>query len=62
MDGMLGLAPDDPMNGPSFIATLYNQGIISSKIFGLLITQASVSSSTITMGGYDSSVMSTNYV
>jgi len=35
IDGVIGLGPDDPSNGPSFIAELYNQGIISRKMFGI---------------------------
>lgn len=27
--GIMGVAPDDPMNGPSFVAKLKNEGIIS---------------------------------
>ena len=29
IDGMLGLAPDDPNNGPSFVAALYDNNMIS---------------------------------
>lgn len=38
MDGVIGLAPDDPSNGPSFIATLADQGKIDKKMVGLLLT------------------------
>lgn len=37
MDGVIGLAPDDPENGPSFIATLADQGVIDKKMFGFII-------------------------
>lgn len=29
IDGMVGLAPDDPNNGPSFVAALYDNNMIS---------------------------------
>jgi acetamidase/formamidase len=54
MDGVLGLAPDDPSNGPSFIATLFNQGTIDKKMLGLMLTQSSSGQiSSIVLGGYD---------
>jgi len=34
IDGMVGLAPDDPNNGPSFVAALYDNNMISQKMFG----------------------------
>jgi hypothetical protein len=37
VDGVIGLAPDEPTNGPSFIATLQNQSIINRKMFGLIM-------------------------
>ncbi len=58
MDGMIGLAPDDPSNGPSFIATLFEDGVIPSKVFGLFIAPGSVANSEITIGGFDSTLMS----
>jgi hypothetical protein len=36
MDGMIGLAPDDPANGPSFVAALYDSKIIDKKLFGFI--------------------------
>jgi len=33
--GILGLAPDDPMNGPSFVAKLQTDGVIPQKTVGL---------------------------
>jgi hypothetical protein len=33
--GILGLAPDDPMNGPSFVAKLKTDGVIPQKTVGL---------------------------
>ncbi len=54
MDGVIGLAPDDISNGPSFISTLKDQGVIDKKMFGLMITQLNQNQdSTITIGGYD---------
>jgi Eukaryotic aspartyl protease len=35
--GILGIAPDDPSNGPSFVATLKSQGQIRNKMIGLLL-------------------------
>jgi hypothetical protein len=37
LDGMIGLAPDDPSNGPSYIASLKDAGMIDKKQFGLMI-------------------------
>lgn len=54
MDGVIGLAPDDPSNGPSFIATLFDQGKIDKKMLGIMITEASSGKeSSIVLGGYD---------
>ena len=54
MDGVIGLAPDDISNGPSFISTLKDQGVIDKKMFRLMITQLNQNQdSTITIGGYD---------
>lgn len=56
MDGVVGLAPDDPSNGPNFIGTLKNQGVIDKKMFGFMLgTQNQSVDSTITIGGYDES-------
>lgn len=55
MDGMLGLGPDDPSNGPSFVAEIANQGIVTNKMFGLIMSKTGVSE--ITFGGYDESWM-----
>ena len=56
MDGVIGLAPDDPSNGPNFIATLKNQKVIDSKMFGIMLGNPTLSlDSTITIGGYDDS-------
>lgn len=51
MDGMLGLGPDDPSNGPSYVAALYESGVIGRKMFGLKFGTAD--NSMITFGGWD---------
>eukprot|EP00347_Sterkiella_histriomuscorum_P017229 403350189 len=51
MDGMLGLGPDDPANGPSFVAALYNEQKIGRKMFGLAYGKQLKSQ--ITFGGWD---------
>ena len=54
IDGVIGLAPDDPTNGPSFIATLASQGKIDKKMVGLMLTQIGQNQeSSIVIGGYD---------
>lgn len=48
------MAPDDPKNGPSFVATLVDQKVIDRKMVGIMITGPDQGGdSTITMGGYD---------
>lgn len=34
-DGILGLAPDDPNNGPSYITAMKDKNLISRKMLGL---------------------------
>lgn len=51
IDGMLGLGPDDPSNGPSYVAALYNSGKIGRKMFGLAYGKGLKSQ--ITFGGWD---------
>lgn len=53
MDGMIGLGPDDPSNGPSYVASLFNSGLIGRKMFGLIFGNAD--NSQITLGGWDES-------
>lgn len=56
MDGVIGLAPDDPSNGPSFIATLADQGKIDKKMVGLMLTTVNQGQeSSVVLGGYDNS-------
>lgn len=56
MDGMAGLAPDDPANGPSFVAALYNAKLIEKKMFGFIFGKGDKRNQ-ITFGGYDKSLM-----
>ena len=56
LDGYIGLAPDDPTNGPSFIAELNNQHIIDATIVGIDLNPPP-NSSTITLGGYSDSII-----
>lgn len=54
MDGVIGLAPDDPSNGPNFLASLYGKKLIDANMFGLMLTTIdSQQASAITVGGYD---------
>ena len=48
--GILGIAPDDPTNGPSFVATLLKDGYINQKILGMQLQQAPAASF-VTFGG-----------
>ena len=52
MDGAIGLAPDDPSNGPSFITAMKDAKIIPNSMFGVYM-RPSPSSSTIMFGDYD---------
>ena len=56
--GILGIAPDDPSNGPSFVATLNNDGYIHSKMISLLLKRSPLSSFA-TFGGYSQFMMYT---
>jgi hypothetical protein len=38
IDGGFGLAPDDPRNGESFVTALFEQGVVSDNMFGVLLT------------------------
>ena len=55
MDGVVGLAPDDPTNGPSYIVAMKTAGLIDNAMFGFLIGESYAINSTITFGGYDTS-------
>ena len=54
--GILGIAPDDPSNGPSFIALLYENRIIAQKMLGMLISKQP-KASYVTFGGYTEFLM-----
>jgi hypothetical protein len=53
LDGYIGLAPDDPSNGPSYIGELKMQGLIDDKIVSIDLNPYP-ETSTITIGGLDS--------
>lgn len=57
LDGMLGLGPDDPSNGPSYVAALAEAGIVDRKIFGMVYGKSL--DSEITFGGWDETWMKT---
>jgi hypothetical protein len=54
-EGIIGLALDDPSNGPCYVNALYNAGMISQRIFGVILGTIDNfrSKSSITFGGYD---------
>jgi hypothetical protein len=54
----MGVAPDDPMNGPSFVAKLYNAGIIAQKTVGLQVNKYPTPSY-VTVGGFSENQMYT---
>ncbi len=54
--GIIGLAPDDPANGPSFIAKLKNEGKITEKKIGMQINRAPAKSY-VTIGGVSEAMM-----
>jgi hypothetical protein len=56
--GVLGLAPEDASNGPSFIVKLKDEGIIGRKMASVL-TQKKPLSSYITFGGKTDTMMFT---
>ena len=58
MDGAIGLAPDDPTNGPSFITAMKTANLISQNIFGIYMRQGTIQS-TFMFGDYDRSYLPT---
>lgn len=50
-DGILGLSPPAPSNGPSYIKALYDSGVISEYTATFWLNLDSVGSSTATFGG-----------
>jgi hypothetical protein len=55
MSGAIGLAPDDPSNGPSFITALKQSGIISQSMFGFYLRPSS--NAAFMFGDYDRSYL-----
>jgi hypothetical protein len=55
IDGIIGLALDNPENGPNYVNSLYDSGAISQKIFGVILgTIDNIrTKSSITFGGWD---------
>ncbi len=35
IEGIIGIAPDDPANGPCDVASLYNANKLGQKVFGI---------------------------
>jgi hypothetical protein len=54
MQGLIGLAPDDPENGPSYVAALQTSGLIDKKEVGMIFGKDNTPSE-LTFGGYDDS-------
>lgn len=54
--GILGIAPDDPTNGPSFVASLKNGNYIKYKMLGINL-QKSPMTSYVTFGGMSEFMM-----
>jgi hypothetical protein len=52
IDGLAGLAPEDPLNPLPFVSSLYNAGLIEKKMFGFIFGKGGFPSQ-ITFGGYD---------
>ena len=60
LDGILGLSPNYPDNGPSFIGTLFKEGKIPAAVTAFNLSNAfygATTQSTITFGGYDKTAM-----
>lgn len=55
LDGLIGLAPDDPTNGPSFASELHSQDVVDSKIVSIDLNYPP-GYSRITFGGIDDDV------
>jgi hypothetical protein len=54
--GILGLAPDDPNNGPSYISAMKNSDLISRRMLGMQINRDNLQS-IVTYGGVTASMM-----
>jgi hypothetical protein len=55
LQGMLGMAPDDPSNGPSYVSALHDSNIIDNRQVGMIFGQEDNTPQQITFGGYDES-------
>jgi hypothetical protein len=51
LDGYVGISPDDPTNGPSFITALYDAGLVSDKV--ITIKLGPQDQAVVTFGGLD---------
>lgn len=51
IDGYVGISPDDPSNGPSFVTALHNAGIISDNMVSIKL--GSNDEAIVTFGGVD---------
>lgn len=58
IEGIIGLALDDPSNGPAYVNSLYNAGKISQRMFGVTLGTIDnfLSKSAITFGGWDDTI------
>lgn len=56
MSGAVGLAPDDPSNGPSFATALKTAGMISNNMFGIYMRNSAFQSN-IMFGDYDKNML-----
>ena len=54
--GILGIAPDDESNGPSFVCKLVSDGVVENKQISLLLQRKPLSSY-ITFGGKTDNMM-----
>ncbi len=52
IDGIMGLAPDNPENPTSFTTALYNAGLIDKRVFGFIFGKGDFKSQ-IMFGDYD---------
>jgi hypothetical protein len=56
LDGILGLSPDFPQNGPSFIARMKESGMISQKVASFFIGHLN-QQSRVQFGGFDTTYL-----
>lgn len=53
LDGIIGLAPDVPENGPSYTAMLYNSNLIDKKQITFNLTTSQLTYGSIVLGDYN---------